>query len=238
MRKPAAFWGRLTPTTELWARWAVPKASSVCAYVIIIRSLYFESLCILFLLHAPGCRGRNFVPLTDKDVSKCRQRFPEINNIALLNLDLLPILILVAALLLCMESQVFEQDDLAARRIVDGFFYACADTIADKCDRLSEQLFQLRDDRLQAILWCLFPVWSPEVRHQDDGFGTVIYGILDGRESSDDALIVGDFFVLVEWDVEVNLFVRNKKDWLAMLAVEVSIDIYTVTVLESRHACP
>ena len=41
--------------------------------------------------------------------------------------------------------------------------------------------------------------------HEDDGSGAVFDGILDGRKGADDALVVGDLFVLVQGDVEVDL---------------------------------
>jgi hypothetical protein len=45
------------------------------------------------------------------------------------------------------------------------------------------------------------------VGHEDDGLGAVIDGILDGRQSTDDTLRVGDcgVVVLVEGHIEVNL---------------------------------
>lgn len=41
--------------------------------------------------------------------------------------------------------------------------------------------------------------------HQDDGFGALFEGIFDGWEGADDALVVCDFLVGVEGDVEVDL---------------------------------
>jgi alpha-acetolactate decarboxylase len=45
------------------------------------------------------------------------------------------------------------------------------------------------------------------VGHQDDGFGAILNGVLDGGESAGDTLVVGDLGVglLVEGDVEVDL---------------------------------
>lgn len=39
----------------------------------------------------------------------------------------------------------------------------------------------------------------------------MVDGMLDGGDGTDDTLVVGDLFVLVEWDVEVDLCTR----WLA-----------------------
>lgn len=43
------------------------------------------------------------------------------------------------------------------------------------------------------------------MRHEDDSFRTIINGVFNRGESADDALVVGDFLVGVEGDVEVNL---------------------------------
>lgn len=43
------------------------------------------------------------------------------------------------------------------------------------------------------------------MRHEDDSFRTIINGVSDRGESADDALVVGDFLVGVEGDIEVNL---------------------------------
>jgi len=59
-------------------------------------------------------------PLTDVNVTKSSQALPELLDLALVNLLLLALVILVAALLLGVEAQVLQQDDLAAARAVDG----------------------------------------------------------------------------------------------------------------------
>jgi hypothetical protein len=41
--------------------------------------------------------------------------------------------------------------------------------------------------------------------HENDGFGTIVAGVFDGRECADDALVVCDLLVTVEGDVEVDL---------------------------------
>lgn len=41
--------------------------------------------------------------------------------------------------------------------------------------------------------------------HEDDGFGAMIGGILDGGEGADDTLVVGDVLIGVQGDVEVDL---------------------------------
>ncbi len=49
------------------------------------------------------------------------------------------------------------------------------------------------------------PSGRPRWRHEDHGFGAMFGGVLDGGEGAHDALVVGDFLVAVEGDVEVDL---------------------------------
>ena len=48
-------------------------------------------------------------------------------------------------------------------------------------------------------------VWTTEVRHEDDGFGTMVAGIFNGRKGAHNALVVCDVLVGVERDVEIDL---------------------------------
>lgn len=43
------------------------------------------------------------------------------------------------------------------------------------------------------------------MRHEDDGFGAMVAGVFDGGKCADNALVVCDFLVGVERDVEVDL---------------------------------
>jgi hypothetical protein len=43
------------------------------------------------------------------------------------------------------------------------------------------------------------------VAHENNGFGAVVAGMLDGRERADDALVVCDLLVRIKGDVEVDL---------------------------------
>jgi hypothetical protein len=43
------------------------------------------------------------------------------------------------------------------------------------------------------------------VRHENHGFGAIVDGIFDGWHCTNNSLVVGDLFVPVEWDIEVNL---------------------------------
>jgi len=44
------------------------------------------------------------------------------------------------------------------------------------------------------------------VGHEDDGLGSIVDGVLDGRDGPDDTLGVGDVLVGVEGNIEVDLF--------------------------------
>lgn len=48
-------------------------------------------------------------------------------------------------------------------------------------------------------------VWTAEVGHEDDGFGAMVAGVFDGGKGTDNALIVCNFLVGVERDIEVDL---------------------------------
>jgi hypothetical protein len=41
--------------------------------------------------------------------------------------------------------------------------------------------------------------------HKDDGFGSIFDGVLDGRGGTDNTLVIGDFLIGIERDIEVNL---------------------------------
>jgi hypothetical protein len=51
------------------------------------------------------------------------------------------------------------------------------------------------------------------VGHQDDGLSAVANGILDGGQSTDNALVVGDVLVRIERDVEVDLWRGKMSHW-------------------------
>ena len=104
-----------------------------------------------------------------------------------------------------MKTQVFKENDLAPGGLVDGLLDLRADTVISENDRLSQQLFKLRNDRFQAIFGILLSVRTTEVRGKNDGFGTVVNGILDGGDSTGYSLGVCDLLVCVERDIEVNL---------------------------------
>lgn len=142
---------------------------------------------------------------TDVDVTEGSQAFAELSNLLLVGLDLLALGVLGAALLLGMETQVLQQHDLAARGLVDRFLNLGANAVLSEDNALAEQLLQDRHNGLETVLGVGLAVRTTEVGHQDDGLGAIVDGILDGRQSADNALWVGDVLVLIERDVEVDL---------------------------------
>lgn len=104
-----------------------------------------------------------------------------------------------------METQVLQQNNLASSSLVDSLLDLWTDAVLGEDNALAEQLLQLGDNGLQAVLGVGLAVGTAQVRHQHDGLGAVVNGILDGWQGADNALRVGDVLVLVEGDVEVDL---------------------------------
>ena len=110
-----------------------------------------------------------------------------------------------AALFLGVETKVLQQDHLTVARGVDRVLDLLADAVLGEDDGLAQQLLELGLDRLQAVLGVDLAVGTAEVRHEDDRLGAILNGVLDGGESSNDTLVVGDVLVGVKRDVEVDL---------------------------------
>jgi hypothetical protein len=146
---------------------------------------------------------------TDKDISESSKPLSKLVNLCLVHLDLLPLCILGAALLFSMEAQVLQQDDLTTGRFVDSILNLFSNTIICENDLLAQQLLQFRHHGLQAILLVDLAVRTAEVGHEDDRLGAVVNGIFDSWQSSGDTLVVCDFLVRVEGDVEVDLAVLS-----------------------------
>jgi hypothetical protein len=145
--------------------------------------------------------------LTDVNITESSQSLAELLDLGLVGLDLVALGILGASLLLGVEAQVLEKNDLAAGGLVDGLLDFLADAVLSEDDFAAEQLLELWDNRLQAVLGVGLAVGTAEVGHEDDSLGALFNGILDGGQSTDDTLGVGDggVVLLVEGDIEVNL---------------------------------
>lgn len=104
-----------------------------------------------------------------------------------------------------MEAQVLKEHNGTIVSLVDDGLNLGADAVRSKGDLLAEELLELRNDRLQRVLFVDGAIGTAEVGHQDDGLGAIVEGVLNGGDGADNALVVGDFLVLVEGNVEVDL---------------------------------
>jgi hypothetical protein len=145
--------------------------------------------------------------LTDEDITQCSQTLPELLNLGLVRLGLVAILVLGATLLLDVKSQVLEQHDLAVARLGDNGLDLGAYTVRRELDALAQELLELGNDGLQGVLGVGGTVGTAEMRHEDHSLGTIVDGILDGRDGAGDTLVVGNVLVGIEGNVEVDLAV-------------------------------
>lgn len=129
---------------------------------------------------------------------------------SLVSLDLLALAVFGGAFLLGVEAQVLEENNLTVVGLVDDGLDFGTDAVRGELDTLAEQLFELRDDGLQAIFGVDLAVGSSQVRHEHDGLCAVVYGILDGGDGAGNTLVVGDVLVGVKRYVEVDLGDRDK----------------------------
>lgn len=143
---------------------------------------------------------------TDVNVTEGSEALAERINIGLVGLDLLALGILGAALLLSVETQVLKQNDLAIGSLVHGLLSLGANAVLSEGDALAEKLLKHGNNGLQAVLGVDLAIGAAEVGHEDNGLSTVVDSILDGGQSTDDTLGVGNVLVLIEGDIEVNLF--------------------------------
>jgi hypothetical protein len=142
---------------------------------------------------------------TDVNVTEGSEALAERINIGLVGLDLLALGILGAALLLGVETQVLEQNDLAIGSLVHGLLGLGANAVLGESDALAEELLKHGNNGLQAVLGVDLAIGATQVGHEHNGLGTVVDGILDGGQGTDDTLGVGNVLVLIEGDIEVNL---------------------------------
>lgn len=145
--------------------------------------------------------------LTDVDITQGSQSLAELGDLVLVGLDLLALGILGAALLLGVEAQVLKENDLTTGGLVDSLLDLLADAVFREDDALAEQLLELGNDGLQAVLGVLLAVGAAEVGHEDNRLGAILDGVLDGGQGTDDTLVVRDVLVGIERDVEVDLLV-------------------------------
>lgn len=104
-----------------------------------------------------------------------------------------------------METEVLQENDLATSSSVDGLLDLGTNTVVQELDLIAEKLLELGNNGSKRVLLVDRAVGTAEVGHEDDSLGIVLDGVLDGGESTDDTLVVGDLLVGVKRDVEVDL---------------------------------
>ena len=174
---------------ELWARWAVPNASSCC----------------IISKHSKRGKKWSWVGITDVYITKSSQSLSELLNLGLVGLDLVTLLVLGATFLLRVESQVLEQNNLTARGLVHSLFCFRANAVLCEDDAAAKELLELGDNRLQAVFGIDLAVGTAKMGHEDDSFGAVVDCIFNGGQSTDNSLVVGDFLFGVEGHIEIDL---------------------------------
>lgn len=104
-----------------------------------------------------------------------------------------------------MEAQVLEQNNLAISGLVNGLLDLGTNAVLGEDDTAAQELLELGNDGSQAVLGVGLAVRTAQVRHQDDSLGAILNSVLDGGQSTNDALVVGDLLVGIKGDVEVDL---------------------------------
>lgn len=144
--------------------------------------------------------------LTDEYVTQLGQALPELLNLGFVSLGLVAVGVLGGAFLLDVESQVLEQNNLAVVGLGNNLLNLGADRVRGKLNTLAQELLELGDDGLQAVLGVWGAIGAAQVGHEDDGLGAIVNGMLDGGHGTGDTLVVGDLLVGVEGNVEVDLY--------------------------------
>jgi hypothetical protein len=130
------------------------------------------------------------------------------------------------------EAEVLEEDDLAVLGAVHGLLDLLADAVVCESHALAEELLELGNNRLEAVLLVGLAIRAAEVGHEDDGLSAVLGGILDCGKSTDNALVVGDLLVGVEGNVEVDLYSQ------LLMTGQTWIYATNYDLRGSRRACP
>ena len=102
-----------------------------------------------------------------------------------------------------METQVFQEQDLARFQLGRRRFRFRADTVCRERDRLSQQFFQMPGHGGQGIFRIHLPFRASEMRHQNDS-GAVPDQILDRRQGRSHAVVVRNAAFPILGNVEVH----------------------------------
>ena len=100
------------------------------------------------------------------------------------------------------ETQVFQQNDVAALHAGHVFGHLVAAAIGDEFHRMLQQLRQPHRHRAQGILTVRHTLRPPQMRHQDHS-RAVLQQIADRRQGGDDTGIVLDH-ALLERHIEIH----------------------------------
>ena len=107
------------------------------------------------------------------------------------------------ALLLGVETQVFEQNDFAGFDVLAHFGSLFAHAVTGKFDLCTQVLLDGRDDLLQRVFRIGVLLRATHVRHEDHRTALGEH-LLDGGHGGADARVVGYFALLVQGHVEIH----------------------------------
>jgi len=128
----------------------------------------------------------------------------------------------IVLLLFLVETNVLEQHSLAALELGSQLLSVLTNDVLSQLYFLAEQLGQALCNRCQRVLHLELTLRAAQMRAQNNS-SVMLEQILDGRQCSDDTLVVGDAAGLVLRDIEIaandNLLARNVNILYALLVV-------------------
>jgi hypothetical protein len=148
--------------------------------------------------------------IVDIDISKASQASTELLDGLGVSLGFVTILILSRALLLNVETKVFQENDLTTSSRLAGSFNFGTNTVIKESHRLTKEFLDLSSDGSKRVLFLAFAIGTTKVGHQDYSSSTVFQGILDGRQSLNNTIVVGDLSFF-QGNVEVDSNKNNDK---------------------------
>ncbi len=130
--------------------------------------------------------------VVDVDVTELGEAGTELLDLLGVSLDLLAGLVGTLALLSTWYRR-FSRRKILPLEAEETAFSVSGPTQSEGLDVLAEHAWEdLGGDGLERVLGHSLAIGTAHVRHEDDGLGLLLDGILDGRESSNDTLVVGD----------------------------------------------
>lgn len=141
--------------------------------------------------------------IVDIDISELAQAGTEGLDSFGVSLDLLAVSILAGTFFLNVETKVLEENDLAAGGSLACLLNLRTDAVRKESNWLAEELLDFLGNRCEGVLLLNFAVGTTQVRHEHDRAGTLLEGVLDGRQGLDNTVVVGDHAILERY-VEVD----------------------------------